>query len=165
MSYVAPAPDNCLSTVVGDGQCVAYVKTSAGCPVTSKWAEGIKVRGGNVAKHTAIAVFQSGQYNNHTDGRSHAAILIEETKDGLRVYDQWKGQPVHERIIRFKGGQGKPVNDGDAFSVIEDIVVLAQLARRRFGSLNGVAAKESEQPKPKKPRSSQRRGQRKRTVK
>jgi len=25
---------------------------------------------------------------------------------GLWVYDQWRGQPVHKRLIRFEGGEG-----------------------------------------------------------
>lgn len=37
----------------------------------------------------------------------------------MTVWDQWKGQPVHQRSIRFRGGQGSASNDGDAYSVIE----------------------------------------------
>ena len=131
MSYVAPQPQSYLGQVVGDGHCVAYVKAAAGCPHTSRWAEGKAVRGNKIPKGTAIAVFQGGTYNNHTDGRSHAAILISQNADGLNVYDQWVGQVVHERLIRFKGGQGKPVNDGDAYCVIEDRVVLARAEKMR----------------------------------
>jgi hypothetical protein len=25
---------------------------------------------------------------------------------GIWVYDQWQGQPVHKRLIRFEGGSG-----------------------------------------------------------
>jgi hypothetical protein len=39
--------------------------------------------------------------------------------DGLLVLDQWRGQPVHQRVIRYRGGQGDAVNDGDRFYVIE----------------------------------------------
>lgn len=132
MSYVAPDPEAYLNQVVGDGQCVAYVKKAAGCPATARWSEGMKVKDGNVPQGTAIAVFQDGTYNNYTDGRSHAAILISETPEGLKVYDQWLGQVVHERTIRFKGGAGNPVNDGDAFSVIEDRAVLTGSAKMRL---------------------------------
>jgi hypothetical protein len=39
------------------------------------------------------------------------------------VYDQWLGQPVHKRLIRFEGGRGSgkgsKSNDGKRFAVIE----------------------------------------------
>ena len=43
--------------------------------------------------------------------------------DGIWVYDQWQGQPVHKRLIRFEGGSGakwgSKSNDGGRFAVIE----------------------------------------------
>jgi hypothetical protein len=78
------------------------------------------VRDGSVPPGTAIATFSpAGTYENDTTGRSHAAILIAENSDGLLVWDCWQGQPVHQRVLRFRGGSGDPVNDGDAFHVIE----------------------------------------------
>ena len=71
---------------------------------------------------TAIATFGSeGTYTNSTDGTSHAAIYMGQNDAGLQVWDQWKGQPVHQRTIRFQGGAPgvHPVNDGDAFYVID----------------------------------------------
>ena len=69
----------------------------------------------------AIATFDpDGRYGNHTDGRSHAAIFMEQVDDGLLVWDQWHDQPVHQRVIRFRGGEGRWVNDGDRFFVIEE---------------------------------------------
>jgi hypothetical protein len=49
------------------------------------------------------------------------AIYLEQNALGIHVWDQWKGQPVHKRWIRFQGGvRGvKPVNDGDTYYVIE----------------------------------------------
>ncbi|WP_143748845.1 BPSL0067 family protein [Mesorhizobium sophorae] len=141
MSYVAPDTDAYMGEVVGDGQCVAYVKAAASCPATSQWAEGSKVRDSGIATGTAIATFQDGKYNNYTDGRSHAAIFISQDGDGLVVHDQWLGQAVHERTIRFKGGSGKPVNDGDAFSVIENAAALRAIAkfrRRQAGTKQNV---------------------------
>jgi hypothetical protein len=42
---------------------------------------------------------------------------------GIWVYDQWLGQPVHKRLIRFEGGSGgkwgSKSNDGTRFAVIE----------------------------------------------
>ena len=81
------------------------------------------MRGADCAPGTCIATFDAdGRYGNHTDGRSHAAILIAEHSDGLLVADQWiadKRHPVAERVIRFRGGQGNAVNDGDQFRTIE----------------------------------------------
>ena len=68
---------------------------------------------------TAIATFnKSGKYASLPTG-NHAAIYVSQDDKGLVVYDQWKGQPVHKRTIRFKNGVGSVSNDGDAFSVIE----------------------------------------------
>jgi hypothetical protein len=68
----------------------------------------------------AVATFDpNGRYGNHTDGRSHAAIFTSAQSDGLNVIDQWVGQPVHKRLIRFKDGEGDAVNDGDQYFVIE----------------------------------------------
>jgi hypothetical protein len=80
------------------------------------------VRGGEHAPGTAIATFNpDGKYGNHTDGRSHAAILVSVNSDGLLVYDQWLNQPVAQRTIRYRGltNSKNATNDGDAFYVIE----------------------------------------------
>jgi hypothetical protein len=120
MAYVALSPEQYAGTVVGDGQCVAFVKVASGAPATSAWTQGSQVRGGSPTKGTAIATFDpDGTYGNHTDGTSHAAIYISQDASGLQVWDQWTGQPVHQRTIAFRAGVGQPVNDGDAFYVIE----------------------------------------------
>ena len=120
MPFTALAFLHLYGTVVGNGHCVALVRAAAGCPHTSLWLAGGPVRGAQLAEGTAIATFDgNGLYGNHTDGRSHACIFIEETDHGLRVADQWKLHKVSERVIRFKGGQGKPCDDGDAYRVIE----------------------------------------------
>jgi hypothetical protein len=42
-----------------------------------------------------------------------------EPSGGLVVFDQWKGQPVHQRVIRSKhGAAGQKVNDADAYHVV-----------------------------------------------
>ena len=123
MAYIAQAPESHQGTVVGSGQCVAFVEQASGAPLTSAWHCGDKVRGNpTIQKGTAIATFDAnGKYTNSTDGTSHAAIYMGQDAIGLQVWDQWKGQPVHQRTIRFQGGAAgvKPVNDGDAFHVIE----------------------------------------------
>jgi hypothetical protein len=120
MSYIAANPDQYAGQVVGDGQCVAFVRTASGAPATASWSQGAQAKGSAIAAGTAIATFDpNGTYGNHTDGTSHAAIYIGQDAGGLQVWDQWVGQPVHQRTIAFRGGAGKPVNDGDAFYVIE----------------------------------------------
>ena len=105
--------------VVGNGHCVAFVRQVAGAPHTSQWRRGDHVRSSPPPAGTAIATFDpDGTYGNHTDGRSHTAILLEVRSDGLFVRDQWVGRPVATRLIRFRGGQGDPVNDGDAYYTI-----------------------------------------------
>ena len=108
-------------TVVDTGHCVRYCQVATPVlPHTSKWRKGRKVRGSDVPTGAVIATFDSeGRYTNKTDGSMHAAIFVKETDDGLLVWDQWLGQPVHQRIIRFKNGNGLAVNDGDQFYVVE----------------------------------------------
>lgn len=120
MPWIAPNPGRYAGQVVHTGHCVRFVQEAARAPHTSHWRRGAKVRGNSVAIGTAIATFSAaGRYENATDGRSHAAILIAEESGGLRVWDQWTGHPVAPRTIRWHGGQGKASNDGDAFYVIE----------------------------------------------
>jgi hypothetical protein len=123
MPYIAQDPESYEGTVVGTGQCVAFVQKASGAPVTAAWNRGAKARGNTAIQiGTAIATFDAkGEYTNSTDGTSHAAICVGQDAVGLQVWDQWKGQPVHQRTIRFQGGASgvKPVNDGDAFYVID----------------------------------------------
>ena len=122
MPYVAPHPESYKGKVVGDGQCVAFVKASSDAPQTAQWHRGSKAKGSaEIEKGTAVATFDSnGHYTNSTDGTSHAAIYVGQDVIGLQVWDQWLGQPIHERTIRFRNGAPgtKPVNDGDAFYII-----------------------------------------------
>jgi hypothetical protein len=120
MTTIAREPGRHLGVRVGTGHCVALVRELAGLPPTAHWRRGMLVRDGDVPAGAAIATFDSdGRYGNHTDGRSHACILEAETTEGLEVVDQWMGQPCQRRTIRFKGGRGKPVDDGDAYHIIE----------------------------------------------
>lgn len=122
--FIAANPERYLGETVGTGQCVDLVRQATGAPETSVWFYGPTVwgSGDTLPRGCAIATFDlDGQYGNHTDGRSHAALLLELTEAGLVVVDQWKGQPVHQRTIRFKGGQGPPCDDADTYSVIDAI--------------------------------------------
>jgi hypothetical protein len=128
MTYVAPIPSSYLGQSIGTGQCVALVQVACKAPLTHnadgspQWKAGAKVQGNFcLPGGIAIASFDpDGSYGNHIDGRSHAAIYIGQTAEGLYVIDQWLEQPAHQRIIRFKTpGDGWNVNNGIAFSVIE----------------------------------------------
>ena len=123
MAYIATDPASYSGQVVGTGQCVAFVEQATGCPHTAGWQQGALVRGNtDIQAGTAIATFgPNGTYTNSTDGTSHAAIYVGQTAAGLQVWDQWTGHPVSPRTIRFQGGATgvKPVNDGDAYYVIE----------------------------------------------
>lgn len=118
--FIAAAAERHRGRVIGNGHCVALVREAGGVPHTSQWRRGPKARGGSLAAGTVIATFGGDppRYQNRTDGTSHAAVFAAEEAGGLRVWDQWAGQPVHSRLIRFRGGQGRPVNDGDAFHVV-----------------------------------------------
>jgi hypothetical protein len=127
MSYTAGVGDiltNYLGKAIGTGQCVAFVEAAAKTPNTVHWTRGRIVAGDTtIPEGTAIAAFDpSGTYGNHTDGRSHGAIYISQVAgQGLAVYDQWLGQPVHERTIHFRDSAytGHAVNNGNEFYVIE----------------------------------------------
>jgi hypothetical protein len=121
--YVASRPEAFEDRVVGSGHCVDFVKAAAGAPRTDAWQEGAEVYGNpHVAPGTAIATFDSdGSYTSESG--NHAAIYLYQDDSGLWVYDQWQGQPVHKRLIRFEGGSGSTwgskSNDGTRFAVIE----------------------------------------------
>ena len=132
--------------VVGSGQCVDLVKQAAGVGHTSEWQSGGPVANNpDLKPGTAIAVFdKDGKYGNHTDGSSHAAIYLGPSKQfpgGIRVYDQWSGQPAHERDIRPNGSS--PVNSASAYSVINSGGQPA-IAKSVVGQDNVVASAETD---------------------
>jgi hypothetical protein len=121
--YVASSPAAFEGHVIGAGHCVDFVKASAGAPRTAAWQEGAEVYGNpDIARGTAIATFESdGSYTSESG--NHAAIYLYQDDLGIWVYDQWQGQPVHQRLIPFEGGSGSKwgskSNDGRRFAVIE----------------------------------------------
>ena len=119
--FFAIDPGRYMNQVVDNGHCVRFCQIVAKTlPHTSRWARGKKVRGGQVPPLAIVATFNTeGRYANAIDGTSHAAVFLHETSEGIEVWDQWQGQPVHRRIIRFRDGASKPVNDGDRFYVVE----------------------------------------------
>jgi hypothetical protein len=123
VTWIAKHPERYQGKVVGNGHCVAFVREAALAPHTSEWRRGDSVRAilGDPQRGLVIATFDdNGRYGNHIDGRSHAAILIDRTDDGLLVWDQWVGQPVHIRSLSFRGGLGRAANDGDQYHVVAD---------------------------------------------
>jgi hypothetical protein len=118
--FIAKNPEAHMLRQVDNGHCVRFCQVAVpGLPQTIHWRRGPKVRGGNVESGTVIATFgPDGRYTNRTDGSAHAAVLIAEHQDGLLVWDQWVNHPVQQRVIRFRGGQGTAVNDGDQFFVV-----------------------------------------------
>jgi hypothetical protein len=121
--YIAARPEAFEGQVIGAGYCVDFVKAAAGVPLTAAWQAGAEVRGNpDIARGTAIATFESdGSYRSESG--NHAAIYLSQDNDGIWVYDQWQGQPVHKRLIRFEGGSGSKwgskSNNGGRFAVIE----------------------------------------------
>ena len=99
------------------------MKAAVGLPRTAAWQEGAEVRGNHaIARGTAIATFESdGSYTSKSG--NHAAIYPYQDDRGIWVYDQCRGQPMHKRLIRFKGGSGSKwgnkSNNGRRFAVIE----------------------------------------------
>ncbi len=123
MSYIANDPESYEGKVVGTGQCVAFVQAASGAPITSMWQQGISVKGNGLQlpSGVAIATFNAdGKYANKMDGTSHGAIYIGQDATGIQVWDQWAGQPVHKRTIRFQASDKvKPVNNGNFYWVVE----------------------------------------------
>ncbi len=121
--YVATRPEAFEGRVIGAGHCVDFVKAAAGVPRTAAWQQGAPARGNaQIAPGTAIATFAAdGSYTSEPG--NHAAIYLYEDDRGIWVYDQWRGQPVQKRLIRFEGGSGgkggSKSNDGTRFAVIE----------------------------------------------
>jgi hypothetical protein len=109
-----------MGTVVDNGHCMRHVQVVADVTHSSTLRRGVHVRGAGCPPGTVIGTFdEDGTYGNHTDGRSHVAIFLAETDEGLLVVDQWVGQPVHERLIYFRDGEGSAVNDASRYHVVE----------------------------------------------
>ena len=121
--YIVARPEAFEGRVIGAGYCVDFVQAAAGLPQTTAWREGAEVRGNpHIARGTAIATFESdGSYTSEFG--NHAAIYLDQDDRGIWVYDQWRGQPVHKRLIRFEGASGSKwgskSNNGERFAVIE----------------------------------------------
>lgn len=119
--WIAKDPHAGLGTVVGSGHCMAHVQQLHGVPHSSRLRRGERVRDmADPPRGLIIATFGGNppRYQNRTDGTSHIAVLVSRNTDGLLAIDQWQGKPVGERVIRYRGGNGTPVNDGDAYYAV-----------------------------------------------
>jgi hypothetical protein len=121
-TFRAVYPEKLVGRVVANGQCVRFVQTVTSAPLTAEWRAGARVRGNrSIAAGTVIATFEAdGTYTSRPG--NHAAIYLSQTAEGIWVYDQWRGQPVHKRLIRFKAVRGSASdsksNDGNLFRVV-----------------------------------------------
>lgn len=114
------------TALVSTGSCASLVQHYTRVGKTSNWKEGEAVRDNTtIKKGTAIATFVDGVYPNHAHG-NHAALYVSQDATGIKVVDQWEGEPgPHFRVLSFKGksadgaGWEDPSNNGDAFSIIE----------------------------------------------
>jgi hypothetical protein len=121
--YRAATPERFIGKVVQDGHCVKFVQAAANVPPTSGWRPGRLVHGDQtILPGTPIATFETNGRYISAPG-NHAAIYISQDANGIWVYDQWRGQPVHKRLIRFEGGRGadkgSKSNNGKLYRVIE----------------------------------------------
>ena len=79
-SYICQSPQSYAGTVVGDGQCVSFIKLCSHAPNTIDWSAGEKVLSqapGTIPSGTIIATFKNGKYPSVTG--YHAAISVSYT--------------------------------------------------------------------------------------
>ena len=49
----------------------------------------------------------------------HAAIYIRHDQNGIWVWDQWVGKPVHQRLIRIRYDQATASNSAQAYRIVK----------------------------------------------
>lgn len=110
----------------GSSECVEFIKRTLGAPETAKWREGAKITASCLVvplpKGAAIATFASGKYPQGASVNArdrHAAILLAQTNDGIEVLEQFSGQSVHRRTIRWQPVSAGRANIATGFSLIE----------------------------------------------
>jgi len=110
--------DSFAGQIVGDGHCVSLIKHCSGAPDTEFWRPGKHVMSlkQSLAPGTIIATFLNGRYPNKTGW--HAAIYISHSKEGIWVWDQWLGKPVHQRLIRYRNDAADAGNTAQEYQVV-----------------------------------------------
>ena len=124
---------------VGDGECVAIAQWTMKMPHSSLWrpglrvlgngedryTNGIRIHGSGIAPGTAIATFIDKRYPSKITG-NHVAIYLSQTKNSIKVIDQWNKRDSKGKIIGYRKPEERDIfiggnslsNDADAFSVI-----------------------------------------------
>ena len=121
------SPERWHNQIVGDGHCVALIKSCTNLGLTHDWRKGANLydqQGGRiVAEHQAeilpgsvIATFANGRYPSESG--YHAAIYIRHDNDGLWVWDQFKGKAVSQRFIRVRSDHAEPGNTAQAYALV-----------------------------------------------
>ncbi len=116
-TLICDRPSKYKGKVIGDGHCVSLIKQCSGAPSTRHWRPGSQVLSlEKLAAGTVIATFKGNTYPNVSGW--HAAIYISHDKDGILVWDQWKGKRVHKRLIRTRNDNASAGNTAQAYRVV-----------------------------------------------
>lgn len=115
-SYICRDAHHWRGQVVGDGHCVSFIKRCSGAPLTHLWRPGSHVKGIELEPGTIIATFVGQRYPSKSG--YHAAIYSHQDNDGIWVWDQWRGKPVHLRLIKWQNPRSRPANSGKAYRVV-----------------------------------------------
>jgi len=118
-THVCPQASDYEGEVVGDGHCVSLIKACSGAPATKLWRPSafvLKSISSSIEPGTVIATFRNGRYPNQTGW--HAAIYISHGPEGIWVWDQWVGKPVHKRLIRYRNDKATPANKAQAYRIV-----------------------------------------------
>ena len=121
-AYVCADPSSYQGQQFGDARSLNFVRQSASAPAPSQWVEGPPVKGTDAAPGTAIAVFDATGPDPSVATARHAAIYHGRDASGIWIWDQWRGHPVGLRHVQFNGGAGSPIDDADAYSLIQQCV-------------------------------------------
>jgi hypothetical protein len=113
---VCHSASNYKGRVVGDGHCVSLIKRCSGAPPTKLWRAGAPVLTSDLPPGTVIATFKNNRYPSHTG--HHAAIYIRHDENGIWVWDQWIGKPVHRRLIRTRTDNASAGNTAQTYRVV-----------------------------------------------
>ena len=119
-TYVCQNPSSYRDNVIGNGTCVSLIKQCSPAPNTIHWSAGPKVLSlpfGSIAPGSIIATFKNGKYPNVTG--YHAAIYIRHDKNGIWVWDQWVGKPVHRRLIRIRKDKATASNSAQEYRLVK----------------------------------------------
>lgn len=119
-SYICHQPISYSGKVIGDGQCISLIRTCSMAPNTDQWKAGDKVLSlpqGSIPAGSVIATFKNGRYPNMTG--YHAAIYISHDEQGIWVWDQWLGKPVHKRLIRNRLDKATASNKAQKYRLVK----------------------------------------------